>query len=96
MIKKKSIILTGINNDNFPLFAEIADIFITNTNVFLLSPSHFIATVKYLFAAYFDNHYRAYVVNISKKYDTINFDCVQYFKVYSLIQKADGNYYTSY
>lgn len=89
------IILIGIN-DNFPLFAEIADIFKINTNVSLLSPSHFIATVKYLFATYFDNHYQAYAIHISEKYDIINFDCVQYFKIYTLIQKADGNFYISY
>lgn len=96
MLKRGSIILIGINNDNFPLFAEIIDIFKTNTDVCLLSPSHFIATVKYLFAAYFDNHYQAYAVNISEKYDTVQFDCVQYFKVYALIQKADDKCYISY
>lgn len=92
MLKRGSIILITTTT----LFAEIADIFKTNTNVSLLSPSYFYATIKYLFATYFDNHCQACAVNISEKYDIINFDCVQYFKVYTLIQKADDNCYISY
>lgn len=46
-IKRGSIILIGIDNDGFPLFA---DIFTSNTNVSLVLPLNFIVTVEYLFA----------------------------------------------
>jgi len=96
MLKKGTIVLVGINNDGFPLFAEIANIFKINTCISSLSPSDFIASVKYLFATYFDVHYQAYVIKISEKYDIINFNCLVYFKVYTLIQKMDGNCYINY
>lgn len=48
-----------------------------------------------MFATYFDNRYQDYVINSSEKYDTINLDSVQFFKVYTLIKKTD-NYYISY
>lgn len=96
MIKRGSIILVRINDDNFPLFGEIADIFKTKSNVSLLTPSCFSATIKYMFATYYDNHYQAYVINISDKYDAISFDSVQFFKVYTLVRKADDNSYISY
>jgi len=96
MIKRGSIILVRINDDNFPLFGEIADIFKTKSNVSLLTSSCFSATIKYMFATYYDNHYQAYVINISDKYDAINFDSVQFFKVYTLVRKADDNSYISY
>lgn len=47
MIKRGSIILVRINDDNFPLFGEIVDIFKTKTNVSLLTPC-FSATIKYV------------------------------------------------
>jgi len=65
MLKKGAIVLVGINNDGFPLFAEIADIFKINISISSLLPSDFIATVKYLFATYFDVHYQAYVIKMS-------------------------------
>lgn len=49
-----------------------------------------------MFATYYDNHYQAYVINISDKYDVISFDSVQFFKVYTLVRKADDNSYISY
>lgn len=96
-LKRGSIILVGINNDDLPLFGEIADIFKTKTSTEAsLSPLDFIASVKYLFATYFDVHYQACAINVSDTYDTINFNSLVYFKVYSLIQKTDGNCFISF
>lgn len=61
----------------------------------LPSPSDFIANIKYLFATHFEVHYQAYLIDISKKYDSVKFDCFDYFKVYTLIQKENDNFYIS-
>lgn len=96
IFKKGSIVLLTIDNDNFPIFAEIVDVFKSNSIVSsTLSVSDFVATVRYLFTNYFDVHYQAYVINISDRYDTINFSSMVYHKVYTLIQKPDSNFYIS-
>lgn len=94
--KKGSIVLLNIDNDNYPIFAKITDIFKSNNIVSnTLSVSDFVATVQYLFTNYFDVHYQAYVINISDKYDVVNFSSLIYHKIYTLIQKPDGNFYIS-
>ncbi|KYQ54152.1 hypothetical protein ALC60_06949 [Trachymyrmex zeteki] len=81
VLKKGSIVLVNIDNDGYSLFVEISYIFKKKTNIVSLSPSNFITTIKYLFATYFDDHYQAYTINISDKYDTISFNSLVYFKV---------------
>lgn len=95
MLKRGSIVLLNVDNDELPIFAEIMCIFKTNTSVSLL-PSDFTARVKYLIAIHFNIHYQAFAINISEEFNTITFDCLQYFKVHTLIQKADGDFYISY
>lgn len=94
--KRGSIALLSIDDDNFPIFVEITDIFKNNniaSNTFFVSD--FIATVRYLFTNYFDIHYQAYAINISDKYNVVNFSSLVYHKLYTLIQKPDGNFYIS-
>lgn len=75
--------MLSINNDNFPIFAEIADILKSNSIVSnTLSVSNFVAAVQYLFTNYFDVHYQAYAINISDKYNAVNFNSLVYYKVY--------------
>jgi len=58
-LKKGSIVLLNIDNDNCPIFAKITDIFKSNNIVSnTLSVSEFVVTVQYLFTDYFDIHYQ--------------------------------------
>lgn len=97
-LTRGSIVLLGIDDDECPLFVEIIDIFKTSTNICnrICVPSYFIANVKYLFTKYFDIHYQAYSIYVSNTLQTVNVDCLQFYKVYTLIDKGDNNLFISY
>lgn len=97
-LTRGSIVLFGIDDDECPIFVQIMDIFKTTTNICnrVCTPSDFIVNVKYLFTKYFDTHYQAYAIHISNKIDTVNVDCLEFYKVRTLITKGDSDFFISY
>lgn len=96
-LTKGSIVLFSIDNDECPIFVEIIDIFKITTNYnSICAPSDFIANVKYLFTKYFSTQYQAYAIHTSNKFHTVNMDDLQFYKVYTLIEKGNCDFYINY